>query len=59
MSKEVDSSEVQARTNLRRELHHLRQALAGADHFLQTNATMIQWQHTYNSRLGYDTWHDF
>ena len=59
MSKAADSSEAQARTNLRRELHHLRQVLAGADRFLQTDAKTRQWRHTYNSRLGYDTLHDF
>lgn len=31
----ADSGEAQARTNLRRELHHLRQALPDADRFLQ------------------------
>jgi DNA-binding SARP family transcriptional activator/nucleoside-triphosphatase THEP1 len=39
-----DSGEAQARTNLRRELHHLRQALPDADRFLQTDAKTIQWR---------------
>lgn len=39
-----NSGEAQARTNLRRELHHLRQALPDADRFLQSDAKTIRWQ---------------
>jgi DNA-binding SARP family transcriptional activator/predicted ATPase len=38
-----DSTEVQARTNLRRELHHLRQGLPEADRFLLADAKTLQW----------------
>jgi DNA-binding SARP family transcriptional activator len=38
-----DSSEAQARANLRQTLHHLRQALPDADHFLQIDAKTVQW----------------
>ncbi|MEG3876189.1 BTAD domain-containing putative transcriptional regulator [Microcoleus sp. herbarium7] len=38
-----DSTEAQARTNLRRELHHLRQGLPDADRFLLTDAKTLQW----------------
>ncbi|RME49340.1 MAG: 6-hydroxy-D-nicotine oxidase, partial [Chloroflexi bacterium] len=38
-----DSTEAQARTNLRRELHHLRRALPGAGRFLQADAKSLQW----------------
>lgn len=38
-----DSTEAQARTNLRRELHHLRQGLPEADRFLLTDAKTLQW----------------
>lgn len=40
----ADSGEAQARTNLRRELHHLRQALPDADRFLQSDAKTIEWR---------------
>lgn len=40
----ADSGEAQARTNLRRELHYLRQALPDADRFLQADAKTIQWR---------------
>lgn len=40
----TDSSESQARTNLRRELHHLRQALPEADRFLAVEMQSIQWR---------------
>ena len=39
-----DSSESQARTNLRRELHKLRQALPAADHFLSVEMQTLQWR---------------
>ncbi|MGL5063561.1 MAG: BTAD domain-containing putative transcriptional regulator, partial [Microcoleus sp.] len=38
-----DSTEVQARTNLRRELHHLRQGLPDADRLLLADAKTLQW----------------
>lgn len=39
-----DSAEAQARTNLRRELHHLRQALPDADCFIQSDTKTLQWR---------------
>jgi predicted ATPase/DNA-binding SARP family transcriptional activator len=39
-----DSSEAQARTNLRRELHQLRQALPEAERFLRIDAATLQWR---------------
>ncbi len=39
-----DSNESQARTNLRRELHNLRQALPAADHFLSIETQTLQWR---------------
>jgi predicted ATPase/DNA-binding SARP family transcriptional activator len=39
-----DSSEAQARTNLRSLLHRLRQALPGADDFLHVDAQVVQWR---------------
>ena len=39
-----DSSEAQARTNLRREFHHLRQVLPDADRFVSTDARTLQWR---------------
>jgi len=39
-----DSSERQARTNLRRELHNLRQALPAADNFLSVETQTLQWR---------------
>ena len=39
-----DSSESQARTNLRRELHNLRQALPAADQFLSVETQTLQWR---------------
>ena len=38
-----DSSEKQARTNLRNLFHRLRQALPNADRFLYTDSTHLQW----------------
>ncbi len=38
-----DSSESQARTNLRRELHNLRRALPAADQFLSGETQTLQW----------------
>lgn len=38
-----DSSESQARTNLRRELHHLRKALPDADRFLKSDGRSLAW----------------
>ncbi len=38
-----DSLEAQARANLRQILHHLRQALPDAEHFLQINTKTVQW----------------
>ncbi|HET7037110.1 MAG TPA: AAA family ATPase [Thermomicrobiaceae bacterium] len=38
-----DSTEQQARTNLRRELHHLRQALPQADRVLSIQLSTLQW----------------
>ena len=39
-----DSSETQARTNLRRELHHLKQVLPEADTFLDLDAQGLSWR---------------
>lgn len=39
-----DSSERQARTNLRRELHYLRQVLPTADRFLKIDNKTLQWR---------------
>jgi predicted ATPase/DNA-binding SARP family transcriptional activator len=39
-----ESTDAQARTNLRRELHSLRQALPDADRFIQADAKTIQWR---------------
>lgn len=39
-----DSTEAQARTNLRRELHHLRNALPDADAFLHLDGQTVQWR---------------
>jgi DNA-binding SARP family transcriptional activator len=39
-----ESSEAQARTNLRREYHHLRRSLPEADSFLLTEPGAIQWR---------------
>lgn len=40
-----DSTEAQARTNLRHQLHVLRQALPLANDYLQADAHTIQWRH--------------
>lgn len=39
-----DSSEMQARTNLRRALHYLRLALPDADQYLNTHTQWVQWR---------------
>lgn len=39
-----DTSEAQARTNLRRELHHLRHGLPDAEQFLKINAKSVAWR---------------
>lgn len=39
-----DSTDSQARTNLRRELHYLRRTLPDADQFLLADAKTLQWQ---------------
>lgn len=39
----VDSTDTQARTNLRRELHHLRQNLPNPDQFLRIEPKTLQW----------------
>lgn len=39
-----DSTESQARTNLRRELHNLRQALPAAEEFLSVGTQTLQWR---------------
>ncbi len=38
-----DSSESQARTNLRQLLHHLRQAFPEIEHYLDINSRMLKW----------------
>ncbi|BAY23823.1 WD-40 repeat protein [Calothrix sp. NIES-2100] len=40
----TDSTDTQARTNLRRELHQLRQVLPDADSFILADAKTLQWQ---------------
>lgn len=39
-----DTSDSQARTNLRRELHHLRHKLPVSEHYLSVDASSIQWR---------------
>ncbi|HEV3471992.1 MAG TPA: hypothetical protein VG408_02140, partial [Actinomycetota bacterium] len=39
-----DSTEAQARTNLRQLLHHLRRAIPESDSFLEVGAASIQWR---------------
>ena len=39
-----DSTEAQARTNLRKQIYHLRQALPDADRFLHADRNTVQWQ---------------
>jgi predicted ATPase/DNA-binding SARP family transcriptional activator len=39
-----DTSDAQARTNLRQLLHSLKQVLPAADHFVHTDATTVQWR---------------
>jgi len=39
----ADSTEAQARTNLRRELHHLRQGLPDAHRYVLADAKTLQW----------------
>lgn len=46
-----DSTEAQARTNLRKALHHLRQTLPAADHFLCSDAQTVQWRPDTSYRL--------
>ncbi|MEZ4861425.1 MAG: AAA family ATPase [Caldilineaceae bacterium] len=38
-----DSTEVQARTNLRKALHQIRRVLPNADHYVQSDANTVQW----------------
>ena len=45
-----DSAEAQARTNLRRELHHVRSVLAGSD-ALQVGSTTLCWRDGYGCRV--------
>jgi len=40
----LDSTEAQARANLRKQLYHLRRTLPDADHFLYTDHKVAQWQ---------------
>ena len=46
-----DSSEDQARTNLRRELHSLRQLLPEPDHYLRVDARQLAWNTQADYRL--------
>jgi DNA-binding SARP family transcriptional activator len=46
-----DTTEAQARTNLRQLLHSLKQTLPAADHFVSTDATTVQWRHEAPFRL--------
>lgn len=39
-----ESNDTQARTNLRRELHHLRHLLPDADRFIKVDTKTLQWQ---------------
>ncbi len=39
-----DSTDAQARTNLRRELHHLRHVLPDADQFIDVDTKTLQWR---------------
>ncbi len=47
----LDSSEAQARTNLRHQFHLLRQALPEADRFLQSDAHTLPWRSETPFRL--------
>jgi DNA-binding SARP family transcriptional activator len=40
----ADSTDAQARTNLRQLVHHLRHALPDADLILYSDAACLQWQ---------------
>ncbi|MEP0752771.1 AAA family ATPase [Trichocoleus sp. Lan] len=40
----ADSTDEQARTNLRRELHHLRRVLPDADRFIEVDTKTLQWR---------------
>ncbi|MFE1747816.1 hypothetical protein [Coleofasciculus sp. H7-2] len=40
----ADSTDEQARTNLRRELHHLRRVLPDADRFIEVDPKTLQWR---------------
>lgn len=46
-----DSSEAQARTNLRNQIHYLRKALPDADRFLISDAQTLQWNSNSAFRL--------
>src|SRR5215831_9958098 len=46
-----DTTDAQARTNLRQLLHALKQALPQADHFVQTDAKTLHWQPDAPCRL--------
>jgi predicted ATPase/DNA-binding SARP family transcriptional activator len=46
-----DTTEAQARTNLRQLLHGLKQTLPEADHFLSTSAKTVQWRPNAPFRL--------
>ena len=41
----LDSTEAQARANLRKQVYHLRRALPDADRFLYADNKVLQWQH--------------
>lgn len=47
----TDSTDTQARTNLRKELYNLRQNLPEADHFLQIDSKTLQWSPTASFTL--------
>lgn len=49
-----DSGEAQALTNLRRELHHLRRALPGAERFLEITAHDLRWREDAPYELDVD-----
>ena len=46
-----DSTEAQARTNLRKQIYHLRRAWPDADNFLEMDGQMLQWRHGIHFEL--------
>ncbi len=53
-----DTTDAQARTNLRRELHRLRHALPDADAFLDVDATTLRWREDAEADVDVITFQD-